>query len=207
MLRFALPLVALALGACSGGKPDAPATDVALVPSETAPAEAATPVPDAAAAVMARTSQYTSLKDCKVIDDGGGEDWSVSRCAGLGGITLMINYGDARDDLELHLPGKQPTELGLPYLAGGGFNTLGDTVEWRGTGQGKAFRPSALIVRNHAVQDPEHPERPTALLAVIDLTKGCVVAQIKPQAGQNEAARALADGPPRPCLDPGRAVG
>lgn len=200
MLRFALPLVALALGACSGGKPDAPATDVALVPSETAPAEAATPVPDAAAAVTARTSQYTSLKDCKVIDDGGGEDWSVSRCAGPGGYALQVNYFDARDSLSLMRGGKVTAELKLWLRGGGGFNSIGDTVEWRGPKGDGPFAPSTLIVRNNVFRNPEQPERVTGILEVIDLKRGCVVGSLEPQAGQNEAARAIADGPPRPCL-------
>lgn len=166
-------------------------------PTDAADAAIAT---DAVAQGPARQSRYTSLKACKVIEDGGGEDWSVSRCAGLGGFTLMVNYGDARDDLELHKPHEQPVLLGLTYLSGGGFNTLGDTIEWRGPGAGANFAPTALIVRNSAVQDPEHPERPTALLVVVDLVQACVVAQVKPQSGQNEAARAIADGPRRKCL-------
>lgn len=195
-----LPLLLLA--ACSGGDkdPEAPAATDGASPAVSEDAAAASSDSADAAGAAGRTSRYTSLKDCKVVDDGGGEDWSVSRCEGLGGFTVVINYGDARDDLELQYPQRQPVALGLPYLAGGGFNTLGDTVEWRGSGAGTAFAPTALIVRNSTVQNPERPDRPTALLAVIDLKQECVVAQVRPGPGQNEQARAIADGPVRKCL-------
>jgi hypothetical protein len=202
MNRLIAPGLALLLAACSSEKPAAAPSEGAepALGSESVPATEAPDASAATAAANAIQSRYTSLKDCKVIEDGGGEDWSVSRCAGLGGYSLMVNYGDARDDLELHLAGKQPVLLGLTYLAGGGFNALGDTIEWRGTGAGAKFAPTAMILRNSAVQDPEHPERPTALLAVVDLKQACVVAQVNPQARQNEAARTIADGPRQRCL-------
>ena len=124
----------------------------------------------------------------------------MSRCSGPGGFSLMVDYGDARDDLRLIKPGAKPVELGLLALNNGGFNSLGDAVEWRGSGAGEAFKPAALIVRNNAVENPERPERPTALLVVIDLAQGCVVAQVRPRPSQNEAARKIADGPRQPCL-------
>lgn len=201
MKRIAL-LPILLLAACSGGDEHqpAPAGTEGASPAASEDAAAATSESAETASAAGRTSHYTSLKDCKVIDDGGGEDWSLSSCAGPGGFTVMINYGDARDDLALKFLHRPSVELRLPYLAGGGFNTLGDTVEWRGDWQGDYFIPFAMIVRNNSVQDPEHPERPTALLAVIDLKQECVVAQVRPGAGQNEQARAIADGPRRPCL-------
>ncbi len=131
------------------------------------------------------------------------EDWAVLRCEGQGGIGLTLNYYDARDDLELVRPGKRPIQIGVPYLAGGGFNKLGDTAEWRGTGEGAAFRPIALIVRNNAIENPEQPERSTSFLTVIDIAQGCAVAQVRPGAGQNEQARSIADGPPGKCLREG----
>ncbi len=201
MSRLAVSGLALLIAACSGEPPAASHTE--------SPAEATTLASDAAAATdpIASTpsgpqSRYTSLKDCKVAESGesAGEDWSVSRCAGLAGWHLLIDYGDARDDLQLVRAGMPAVKLGLPVLGGGGFNSLGDTVEWRGIGEGAAFKPAALIVRNSTVKDPERPERPTALLVVVDLTKHCVVAQVEPMAGQNEQARAIADGPSYPCI-------
>ncbi|NCU10806.1 MAG: hypothetical protein GXC70_01360 [Sphingomonadaceae bacterium] len=188
----------LLLAACTGGSDDAPA------PTGTDGAGAAASG-DAAAATMttgedARTSHYTALKDCTVIDSRADEDWSVSRCEGPDGYTLYIDYGDARDDLRVQRAGAEPVAVGLIALGGGGFNTLGNTVEWRGSGAGDAFVPSALIVRNSLVENPERPDRPTGILVVIDPVRGCAVAQVRPQSGQNEAARAIADGPRRPCL-------
>ena len=194
MIRLALAAPLLLLFACSDHKESAqaPAAEPASDPTQaavTASEPAARP-----------SSRYTSLKDCKVEQLREDEDWSVSRCSGPGGFSLMVDYGDARDDLRLIQSGAKPVELGLLALNNGGFNSLGDAVEWRGSGAGEAFKPAALIVRNNAVENPERPERPTALLVVIDLAQGCVVAQVRPRPSQNEAARKIADGPRQPCL-------
>ncbi len=201
MKRIAL-LPVLLLAACSGGSGDQPPPS-GTEGASPAMSEDAAPVPGASAdpaSVAGRTSRYTALKDCKVIDSREDEDWSVSRCAGPGGHTLYVDYGDARDDLRVARPGAEPVAIGLIALGGGGFNTLGDTVEWRGNGAGEAFAPTALIVRNSVVEDPERPDRPTAILVVVDLAQGCAVGQVRPQSGQNEAARVIADGPRKPCL-------
>jgi hypothetical protein len=193
--RLAAVCIALLVGACSGE------------PLTTPPSESAEPQSASEAAPLATepppsgfTSSYSSLKDCKVVELREDEDWSVSRCTGPGGYALMVDYGDARDDLRLVRPGGQPVELGLLQLNGGGFNSLGDAVEWRGTGAEAGFKPTALIVRNNAVESPERPEQPTAFLVVIDLAQSCAVAQVRPMAAQNEQARKIADGPKQPCL-------
>ncbi len=199
MTRIALFAPALLLASCSSQPADAPVADA----SETAVATASPDGQDAQAATAAAqtvSSRYTSFKDCKLIEEGQGEDWSISRCRGLGGIGIKINYGDARDDLEIERPGKPPVELKLPYLAGGGFNALGDTAEWRGKGHGAGFVPTALIVRNTTADDPENPAKHTSLLVVVDLAQGCVLAQVQPGPGQNEKARAIADRPGQPCF-------
>ena len=196
--RIAAACFGLFLGACSGEPPAAPPSEAAVQAAATGATET---VPTAIeTASSAAASRYTSLKDCKVEELREDEDWSVSRCAGPGGYGLMVDYGDARDDLRLVRPGGKPIELGLLQLNGGGFNSLGDAVEWRGSGAGAAFKPTALIVRNNAVESPERPEQPTGFLVVIDLAQACVVAQIRPSAGHNEAARRIADGPKQPCL-------
>lgn len=198
MIRIApaLPLILL-LAACSEQSDPAPAgTDAAA----TGPA-----ITEAASSPSATTaggpaSRYTSLKSCKLEELREEEDWSVSRCSGPGGYTVMVDYGDARDDLRLIKAGGMPVALGLIGLNGGGFNSLGDALEWRGSGDGGAFQPAMLIVRNNAVESPERPEQPTAFLVVVDLKQACVVAQVRPMNGQNEAARKIADGPQQPCL-------
>lgn len=201
MNRIALlgPLVLLA--ACSGESNPA-GGEGALPEAAGGGTSASTSTPEDLAG-GGRSSRYTTLKSCQVIDSRKDEDWSVSRCAGPAGYTLYLDYGDARDDLRIQRAGTEPVAIGLIALGSGGFNTLGDTVEWRGTGSGDGFAPAALIVRNSLVEDPERPDRPTGILLVIDLARNCAVAQVRPQAGQNEAARAIADGPQRPCLGKG----
>lgn len=202
MKRIAL-LPILLLAACSGGSGDQPAPAGTEGGGATMSEDAGPGPGDSAdpASAAGRTSRYSSLKDCKVIDSREDEDWSVSRCAGPGGHTLYVDYGDARDDLRVARPGAEPVAIGLIALGGGGFNTLGETVEWRGGGTGEFFAPTALIVRNSLVEHPERPDRPTGILVVVDLVQGCAVAQVRPQSGQNEAARAIADGPRKPCLE------
>ena len=204
MTRIAPILLALWLAACSRQtEPDSRSEAGA---SSTLPAAAAVqpsgePATDAAVAQL--VSRYTSLKDCKLVEGPEDEDWSISRCPGLGGFTVMLNYGDAREDIELKQGGKSFAELHLPLIGGGGFNALGDTIEWRGSGEGAAFVPAMLIVRSHVIRDPEHPDRQTPLLYVYDLAQRCIVGAVEPAAGQNEAARTIADGPRRACLNGG----
>lgn len=204
MTRIALaPLVALLLASgCSeqAQPPSAEASPAAESTSASAePAPAASSASPSAAASDGPASRYTSLKNCTVVDDGGGEDWSVSRCPGLGGYDLVINYGDARDSLAIVKNGKEIAEWNLWLRAGGGFNSVGETAEWRGVLKGTTFTPRALIVRNIANRDPERPERTTELLEVFDLVQACPVASIEPRANQNAEARAIADGPARAC--------
>lgn len=201
MKRITPVLLALTLAACSREAEPDPQVEASAAPVQTPVPEATVPAQDAAAARL--VSRYTSLKDCKVVEAPQDEDWSISRCPGPNGYGLKLNYGDAREDLELLKDGKSLAELNLSLAAGGGFNAVGDTVEWRGTGEGSAFVPAALIVRNHAIRDSEHPDRQTALLMVYDIGQRCIVAIIEPGAGQNEAARAAADGPRRACLNRG----
>lgn len=201
MTRLAAACFALVLSACSSEQPEAPAGD----PSDAASvsgsdAGAASEAPTSSDAIQSR---YTSLKDCKVVDSKGEEDWSVSRCDGLGGYSLFVDYGDARDELRLVPAGGKPVSLEVIAHGGGGFNALGDTVEWRGEGAGAAFKPTALIVRNQVVTSPERPEQMSGRLLVVDLKQACVVAQLEPRPAQNEAARAIADGAKRPCLKVG----
>ncbi len=201
MKRIALIAPALLLAACSQNAAQQGAAENTA--SGAVPAQSAEPPPQSSGPV--RVSRYTRLDDCKVVKTEENEDWAVLRCEGQGGIGLTLNYYDARDDLELVRPGKLPVQIGVPMLAGGGFNKLGDTVEWRGMGDGGAFRPAMLIVRNNAIENSEQPERSTSFLTVIDIAQGCAVAQVRPGAGQNEQARAIADGPPGKCLREGSA--
>lgn len=204
MNRFILLAPALLLSACSERAAEQPAA--AATSDADGQTDMTTPVVSPSApSPSQRVSRYTRLDDCKVVKTQEDEDWAVLRCEAQGGIGLTLNYYDARDDLELVRPGRPPVQIGIPNLAGGGFNKLGDTVEWCGTVEGGAFRPDALIVRNNAIENSERPERSTSFLTVIDIAQGCAVAQVRPGSGQNERARKIADWPGRPCLREGGA--
>jgi hypothetical protein len=199
MIRLALSLSLVPmLAACSERAAKAPdaagtSTTAAAVPSEAVPV-----VSPSAPAGAARVSRYTSLKDCKVTESNEEEDWSISACPGIGIWKIQRDYGDAREYLRVARADRSvpPKQVAMGYS---GFNSLGETLEWRGTGEGREFAPNALILRNFVSEDPEHSERTTALLMVIDLQQACTIGQVRPGPGQNEAARAIADAPRRSC--------
>jgi len=193
MNRIIVLAASAVLSACSGKAPDSSA-------SATAAATGEAPAPASSTAAVALASRYTPLSACKLTKSAPDEDWSVSRCPAVGGYLVDLNYGDARDDLGIGRKGEKPVDLGLPTLGGGGFNTLGPAFEWRGRGEGDAFVPATLIVRDSVIEDSEKPERETALLAVVDLRQRCVTALVRPGPGQNEQARAIADGPRHACM-------
>lgn len=195
MTRIALAAaLVLALAACSRQQPSAAATGSAAPPAS---GSASTP---ASAPAPAAESRYIPFTKCKLVETKEDEDWSISKCEALPGYQVFIDYGDARDDLRLVPRGGKEVNLGLPYIGGGGFNALGPTFEWRGKTTGGTFTPHALIVRNAKSEDPEHSERQTSLLAVIDLAKLCVVALVRPGPDQNQRAQEIADAGTQACL-------
>lgn len=196
-MKYAASLTLLLLAACSNQAEQAPQAPASQA-SAAAASDAALPTPSATSPET--TSRYSSFKNCKLVKLNEDEDWSISHCKGLGGYDLEIDYADARDDLVLMKRGDRPAKLGIFELGSGGFNTLADTAEWRGSESSGNFKPTALIVRNNVSEDPVNSEKQTSILMVIDLKQACVVAQVRPKPGQNETARGIADGPPRPCL-------
>jgi hypothetical protein len=169
---------------------------LALILLATAPIAQAAPAPE-------RTSQYTRTDKCRQIElneDEGG--WSVQRCPGLAGYRLRLTEGDLRQNVVVELPRGGERSLDLAEATGsGGFSSIGASVEWRGSGTGRAFRPDALILRYSVVEDQERPERPTSYLLTVSLAnrRPCVSAKVRPGPGQNERARAIVDRPMR-CL-------
>lgn len=153
----------------------------------------------------ANTVGYTRIDKCRTVElnvEEGG--WSVQLCPGLGGYRLRVTEGDLRQNVVVLLPGGGERSLALSEATrSGGFSSLGSTVEWRGRGAGRAFRPEALILRYSVVEDAEHPERPTSYLLTVSLAnrRPCVTARVPPGPGQNERARRIADRP-APCLTP-----
>lgn len=155
------------------------------------------------AAGSPRTYQYTRTDKCRTLEvDAEEGGWSVQLCPGLAGYRLRVTEGDLRQNVVVLLPGRGERSLALAEATGsGGFSSVGPVVEWRGTGQGRGFRPDALILRYVVVEDAEHPERPTSYLLAVSLAnrRPCITAKIPPGPGQNERARAAADRPGR-CL-------
>ncbi|HKX79645.1 MAG TPA: hypothetical protein VJM34_14090 [Novosphingobium sp.] len=204
MRQTPLPLLlAAALSACgsdppdpNGASSDGPATGA------TAPQVSADPaavVGDAAeSSDDARVSRYTSVKGCRVTESNAEEGgWSVSACPGLGGYRLELTESDLRQNLVIRPPtggehGLDPAEA----TGSGGFSRIGETVEWRGTGEGAAFRPRALIVRYLVVENPDRPSVETGYLLTVRLANGgpCITGRLPPGPEQNEKARDLADG-------------
>ena len=82
-------------------------------------------------------------------------------------------------------------------VAGGAFNSLGPTLEWRGP---KGGPPDVLITRVHVVIN-EEGKSDSGRLAIARLGDSpCIVAVVAPQAGQSDKARAIADGKLPDCL-------
>ena len=149
-------------------------------------------------AAAERFSQFTRLDDrsCgkeNIIEETG--DWD-RRCKGAGGYRLEWSSGDLRENLTL-IRGGQETNLDLPTkVAGGAFDSLGRTLEWRGP---KGAAPDVLVARVHVANADGKSD--SGRLTVIRLGKQpCVVAVVAPQAGQSDKARAIADGKLPNCL-------
>lgn len=190
-LTLILPVLALA--ACSS-EPSAPLAQTrSEAASDAADARSAealsrpTPAPPAAIG-----SHYTSLKTCREVERVEEGSYGRSLCDAPGGLVLEYVTFDGRDDLRIGNSAKGAINLEFPSLGKGAFNSLGPAIEWRGAAGPGGFMADALIVRNAIYDTPETPDRARSTLAVVDLSKRCVVAQIPPGPGQNEAARAEA---------------
>jgi hypothetical protein len=155
------------------------------------------------AASAAQTGQYryTQLSDCKEVKSARDEGGYVrSTCPGVGGYRLERIEADGRENLIVVTPQGKKHNLGLPSHSGGGFTSLGDTIEWRGRLDGKVLRPTAMIIRYKVVEDANRPDRPASYLLGVSLVKmPCVAAKVAPGRNQNERARAVVDGRPS-CL-------
>jgi hypothetical protein len=146
-----------------------------------------------------RVSTFTKLDDkaCgreNVIEETG--DWD-RRCKGAGGEEFEYASGDLREELLLIRGGKS-VNLEIPVkVAGGAFDSLGPTLEWRGP---KGGAPDVLITRVHVVTTAEG-KSDSGRLAIVRLGDSpCIVAVVPPAAGQSDRARAIADGKLPDCL-------
>ena len=147
------------------------------------------------------SSRYVSLEpsSCKLVEENVEEGgyWR-RRCAGSAGYALETSESDLRQDVVIIAPDGRRSDLSLSSLvAKGAFNSLGKMAEWRGPEPGK---PRALIVRLSVPADADLGRRGRSDLVVARLAPpACVVAVVPQGPGQNEKARAIADGELPPC--------
>jgi hypothetical protein len=117
----------------------------------------------------------------------------------VAGYQLETSKSDLRQDVVVIAPDGERSELNLSaVVAKGAFNSLGTAAEWRGNAPAP---PKALIVRLGVASDSEAKRPDVSNLVVARLTPApCVVAIVPPGPGQNEKARAIADGKQPNCL-------
>ena len=204
-LRSGLMAGFVALGACSA---DVPGNGAQNKVAAAAPSRASTPL--AAPAPVAgrsgtRGSRYTKLVEtrCRLIDENKEEGpWWSRLCPGHAGWQLEWHESDLRQDLTLIGPDGRKSELGLSSIvANGAFNSIGPTIEWRGT---VGARPDAMILRMSVAASPEGDRPDISRLVIVRLTKPpCVVSVVPPGPAQNARARQIADGKLPACLSAG----
>jgi hypothetical protein len=200
MRRSLLIAIAVwALAACNGKRTAASAEPG---PNEDGPPPALNNVESQMDAEPPARSQFTSIDPakCKLLEENIEEGgWSRRLCDGQAGYKLELTDSDLRQDI-IVIPAKgQRSELGLTdIVANGAFNALGKIAEWRGPDPSS---PDALIVRLGVAADPEGRKPDVSNLIVARLKpSACIVGVVPPGAGQNERARAIADGKLPECL-------
>lgn len=187
--------LALMTAACSSETPDQPQSDAAL-PGSAETAQPAEPDVAPSSTTAARTSQFSKTTDCKVIEstsDEGG--YFKHACTGPAGHSLTVTESDLRQNVEVNFPGGATANLKLSSATRrSGFNEVGETVEWRGTGEGANWQPDALVLRYLVQDQPEaSADTPYLLVVRLDGTKSCITHEVAPGANQNDQARAVAD--------------
>jgi hypothetical protein len=142
-------------------------------------------------------SVYTNLAhdSCKTIEEDKESGFSVQKCAGVAGYSLLVEDADPRQSITVVTPDGRRHPLDYWQVITTAFSTVGDKAEWRVEREGAKARPIALIVRVYANEDPDSIERRTSYLAVAKITpkKICVTAKVKGGATANEEARRAAD--------------
>ena len=139
----------------------------------------------APASAQRPTSAYTPLNPdrCQVLHqeaEGASARW---RCPGHAGISLFLNTGDDRFDLDAGIDNEEWESLDP-------LNSIGPTVEWRLHGG----RPVAIIYR--LIPSPEAEMAPMLIVETIGRRgrRGCEIARVNAQrADANARARTEAD--------------
>lgn len=155
--------------------------------SEPAPEPDASPAAAQAETMTGLASTYTAfdLDKCQLVSEQAEEGTSAEwRCAGFGDVSLIVEEGDGRFDVDVGVRNEAFETIGA-------FNSLGDNVEWRL----KDGKPFAVIFR---YLDATEEAAGRTVLAVEKVgtaaAPGCRVAQVAgdvPDA--NQVARDIAD--------------
>lgn len=106
---------------------------------------------------------------------------------------------DLRQGLTLISPDGREAELSLSdQVANDAFNSLGETIEWRGD---SAANPDALIARMNVANGVEPRLPDISRLAVVRVGESpCLIGVVEPGPDQNQRARDIADGPVPKCV-------
>ena len=121
------------------------------------------------------SSVYTELLKgrCQFTKVSADGDKQTKRCPGVAGAKVYTHVSHTRVYFAIQWPSEKEYRT---YAAGW---SLGDKVEWLGTGSGSSFRPRAFIVRLIA-DDPDTGKGGGHVLAVLRAGKGqtCVAALV-----------------------------
>lgn len=153
-------------------------------------------------------SVYTDLAStrCKTIETHEEGAYSLQKCPGVAGYTLLVEDADVRQSVTVVSPDGKKHPLNYSQVITSAFSSLGRKAEWRVEKKGGRVRPFALIVRVSASENPEKPAQQTAYLAVakITATDVCVTDRVKTNEEARRAADASAAKPCREAVASGR---
>jgi hypothetical protein len=130
------------------------------------------------------TSKYTRVapEDCLLIE----EDIEYVRwsCAGShAGVSVDVVYADVRTTL-VFKKGTTEALLDTMPVTGGAFNSIGETLEWRGTESRGSFKPFAWILRWYRAEPiddgADWKQRPLLAVLKFDGKEACVVGHVGP---------------------------
>ena len=203
--RNAIGCGLLLLAGCS---PDAP-TSAPANDQQPAAQNAPAPLPPVSAPSSkpaGRVSSFTKLTEavCRLVEENKDEGpyWRRN-CPGHAGWRMEWSESDLRQDLTMIAPGGGTSELGLSsVVANGAFNSIGETIEWRGR---DARTPVVMVLRMNVAAGPDGDRPDISRLVVVRLTgTPCAVAMIEPGPQQSQRARDIADGQLPACLTASR---
>jgi hypothetical protein len=148
-----------------------------------------------------RDSAYTALSGANCVETTNEEEGAEysAECVGYGAYRVRVSDFDLRMELTLVHPQGQESSLNLFELLGGRFNSIGETLEWRGARlKSGAIKPDSVIFRVRFPLGPDGSDyRGNALFVAkvgADSKETCIIGAInarKPNG--NLRARRLAD--------------